>query len=527
MRKITLGVLVGFSFLAASNLATASSIDPTKPLKKATAPFATANDNCGTAIAITDFPFNFFQADGADAANDGVSTTCLDAMNDGLWFTVEGNGNNIAITVTPESEDYDLQLGIFNGSCDVLSCVGIMDIGYSGESETYVIGNSQIGTTYYINVGHFNPLIDQPEGNFTIDVVSVPMPVNDNCTGAIEITSFPYSNEQTDGITATTDGFVMACENWEMNDGLWYTFTGDGSNIEITVNTDEEYDISLGVFTGNCEGLECVETVDDTVSGDEIILISNSAIGTVYYINVGYYDSFDDAPEGNFTINLTSSEAEPIPVNDACDTAIVISFFPFTDDIDASSATNNEGMIEVCDLGMNDGVWYSLEGNGSDIIVSATSTGWDAELAVYTGSCGDFVCYDSADDVGEDQTETITIEASEIGTVYYINLGHYDSSEDLLEGPAIIEVTSDDLAIGDNQFKNFTAYPNPVKDVLNLSYTENISNVEVFNLLGQKMLAKAVDGTQAQLDLSALSSGSYLIRLTFGTEIKTIKVLKQ
>ncbi|MDR6966106.1 hypothetical protein J2X31_000099 [Flavobacterium arsenatis] len=392
MKKTTLGMLFGFGFLATSGFASASNIDPTKPLKKATATFATSNDNCATAMAITEFPFNFFQSDGADAANDGISTTCLNAMNDGLWFTVEGNGNSIAITVTPESDNYDIQLGIFNGSCGALSCVGVMDVGFSGESETYVIGTSEIGTTYYINVGHYHPVIDQPEGNFTINVTSVPTPVNDNCAGAIEIVSFPYTNEQTDGTAASTDGFVMACENWEMNDGLWYTFTGDGSSIEITVTTGEEYDISLGVFTGTCENLECVETVDDTVSGDETILIANSVMGTVYYINVGYYDSFDDAPEGNFTINLTSSGG----------------------------------------LGTND-----------------------------------------------------------------------------------------------KEFQNFTAYPNPVKDVLNLSYTENISNVEVFNLLGQKMLAKSVDATQTQVDLSGLSSGSYLVKVTFVTTTKSLKVVKQ
>lgn len=529
MKKITLGLLMGFSFLTTSNFVNASSIDPTKPLKKATAPFATANDNCGSAMAITDFPFNFFQADGADAANDGIATTCLNAMNDGLWFTVEGNGNNIVITVTPEDEDYNLQLGIFSGSCEALACVGIMDIGYEGEAETYVIGNSEIGTTYYINVGHYNPIIDQPEGNFTIDVTSVPMPVNDNCAGAVEITSFPYTNEQTDGTAASTDGFVTACENWEMNDGLWYTFTGDGSNIQVTVSTGEEYDISLGVFTGSCDGLECVETVDDTISGDETILVANSQVGGVYYINVGHYDSFDDAPEGNFTISVASVEVQPVPENDACDTATQITSFPFNDTIDASSATNNEGIIEVCGAGMNDGIWYAVEGNGSAITINATSIGWDAELAVYTGSCGDFVCYDATDNGVEDETETIIIEDSEIGTVYYINFGHYDSFEDMPEGQAIIEVTSDNLNVGGNHFKNFTVYPNPVRDLLNFSHTGNISSVEVFNLLGQKMLTKslALDATQGQLDLSGLSNGSYLVKVTSGGETKTIKVLKQ
>ena len=392
MKKITLALLLGCSFLAATNRTYALETDPIKALKKQAASYATANDDCSTAMAITTFPFNFFQADGADAANDGISTTCLDAMNDGLWFIVEGTGNNILISVTPEDEAYDLQLGIFSGGCDGLACVGVKNDGYEGDAEIYVIGNSEIGTTYYINVGHYNPIIDEAEGNFTIDVNSVAAPVNDNCAGAVEITLFPYTNQQTDGINASSDGFVTACENWEMNDGLWYTFIGDGSDIQVTVNTGEEYDISLGIFKGSCDALECVETVDDTVSGDETILVASSEVGIVYYINIGHYDSFDDTPEGNFSIQLTSSG----------------------------------------DLGNNG-----------------------------------------------------------------------------------------------NAFKNFKTYPNPVKDVLNISYTENISEVTVFNLLGQNILTKSLITTEGQLDLSGLPSGSYLVKVTSGSGTKTIKVLKQ
>lgn len=526
MKKITLPFLLGFCFLATSNLVNASGIDPTKPLKKTTATFATANDDCANAIAITTFPYSFLQADGAEAANDGTIGTCLNGMNDGLWFSVVGDGNNIMITVTPEDDLYDLQIGIFSGSCSGLECVGTVDDTYEGESESYTIGNTEVGVVYYINVGDNSPIIDGPEANFTIEVDSAEMPVNDNCAGAIEITSFPYSNEQTDGFAASSDGFETTCQDWEINDGLWYTFTGDGTSVLVTVTTGEEYDPAVGVYSGSCEGLECVGAVDDVSSGEESILVETEE-GTVYYINIGHYDSFDDMPEGNFTIEVNTAIPPVVPVNDACETATQIASFPFNEEIDATAATNNDGVIEACSGGMNDGIWYSVEGNGSDIVVNATSQGWDAELAIYTGSCGSFECYDSVDDGLEGDTETLTIEASEVGTTYYINFGHWDGSEDDAEGQAIIEVTSEDLGTGENHFKNFTTYPNPVKDVLNLSHTETISNVEVFNLLGQKMLTKAIDAAQGQLELSGLSNGSYLVKVTSGNETKTIKVLKQ
>ncbi|RRJ90205.1 T9SS C-terminal target domain-containing protein [Flavobacterium macacae] len=74
---------------------------------------------------------------------------------------------------------------------------------------------------------------------------------------------------------------------------------------------------------------------------------------------------------------------------------------------------------------------------------------------------------------------------------------------------------------------NFKAYPNPVKDFLNLSYTQDISDVAVFNLLGQQVLARKVNATESQIDMSSLSQGTYLVKVTVGDQVKTVKVMKQ
>jgi len=631
MKKITLSLFLGCTFLVAANFSNAAGINPVAPKRTTAAPFAAVNDNCGSAIAITTFPYSNTQTDGTDAMNDGFVTVCSGsgAMNDGFWYAVEGNGKNIVVTVTPDDEEYDLELGVFTGSYGSLACVGTSDNGSSGQPERFVI-YSEVGVTYYINIGHYSGTIDYAEGNFTIEVDSFETPTNDNCAGAISITEFPYYNEQIDGAGATADGLVEACEDFEMNDGLWYAVAGDGNNIEISVTSGEGYDIAIGVFTGDCNAFTCVGTADEVYSGEETFLIPSSEVGTIYYINVGYFSGSNDAPEGNFIINVnsvlppelpecpaaavfpsvdasdvavgtvefewevpssggevdtydlyggavsplteddyigtydgntasinlsgystifywkvvskntagqsadcvewsfTTVEAPPVPENDVCETATAVTAFPFNETIDATMATNNGGFVSAESCGtMNDGIWYVVEGNGSDIVISATSLNWDGKLAVYTGSCGAFTCYDSADNELADDAEVLTIAASETGTLYYINFGHYSSTQDLSEGPAIIEITSDNLSVGENNFKNFKAYPNPVEDVLNLSHTEPISNVEVFNLLGQKVIAKYLDATQGQLDVSDLPDGSYLVKVTSAAGTKTIKVLKQ
>ena len=72
----------------------------------------------------------------------------------------------------------------------------------------------------------------------------------------------------------------------------------------------------------------------------------------------------------------------------------------------------------------------------------------------------------------------------------------------------------------------FTYYPNPVKDVLNVSYIRNISSVEVYNIVGQQVMVKTINGNEGQVDMSGLAAGTYMVKVTADSTSKTIKVIK-
>jgi hypothetical protein len=197
---------------------------------------------------------------------------------------------------------------------------------------------------------------------------------------------------------------------------------------------------------------------------------------------------------------------------------------PYNNSQNASAATGP--VVSTC-TGMNDGVWYTVVGNGSNIIIDVTAvTGWDPELGVYNGSCGNFTCVASIDNGGTSAGESFTIVASTLGTTYYVNVGHYSSFGDSPEGPFTISVTT---TLSSDSFNNanFSAYPNPVKDVLNISYTSEISSLRVINMIGQEVLSKNINATSSQVDMSQLSAGTYIINVTVGDAIKTLKVVKQ
>jgi len=86
-----------------------------------------------------------------------------------------------------------------------------------------------------------------------------------------------------------------------------------------------------------------------------------------------------------------------------------------------------------------------------------------------------------------------------------------------------------DTTLGSNSFdtSGFVAYPNPVKDVLNLSYKTAISNVKVINLLGQEVVNAKANTNDVQVDMSALNAGVYIVNVTVDDTVHSIKVIKE
>lgn len=83
------------------------------------------------------------------------------------------------------------------------------------------------------------------------------------------------------------------------------------------------------------------------------------------------------------------------------------------------------------------------------------------------------------------------------------------------------------LGINESELATLVATPNPVRDVLNLSSTNDISSVEVYNMLGQQVLVKTINAAQSQLDMSQLNSGTYMVKVVSDSQQKTLKVVKE
>lgn len=124
-------------------------------------------------------------------------------------------------------------------------------------------------------------------------------------------------------------------------------------------------------------------------------------------------------------------------------------------------------------------------------------------LATSTGSHGSFP-YQS-NDYG--QTWTIDPESNQM--VFFV-AGDCD----------------EDLGVADFNATDFTFYPNPVSNVLNISSEKGVESASVFNLLGQSVMNSKV--ANGQIDVSSLATGTYLFKVTFEDgSVGNFKIIKK
>ncbi len=99
------------------------------------------------------------------------------------------------------------------------------------------------------------------------------------------------------------------------------------------------------------------------------------------------------------------------------------------------------------------------------------------------------------------------------------------SNPNINEALEIVEGST--LSLEDTIVDNLIIYPNPTKDVLNISTIDALQNAfyTVFDVNGRRVLNASL--TDTAIDVSALQSGHYILRIVSGQSIKSQKFVKQ
>ena len=225
------------------------------------------------------------------------------------------------------------------------------------------------------------------------------------------------------------------------------------------------------------------------------------------------------------TFGISTAFAQPS--NDLCANATPI-ISGISIDFDTTSATQEE--TQICIISSNGPeVWFTytetVTGDVTLTTCEGVFPGFDSKISVFSGSCGALVCVFGGD---EDMNCTPNFYAtvtfwSTIGTTYYIKVHGWNNDT----GSGKIIKNGSLLALGESELNGFEYFPNPVNDNLSLKGQSNIQSVVVDNMLGQEIKRMAPNTLETEVNMTALSQGSYFVKVSINDVLQTIRIIKK
>ena len=124
--------------------------------------------------------------------------------------------------------------------------------------------------------------------------------------------------------------------------------------------------------------------------------------------------------------------------------------------------------------------------------------------------------------------ETIDISAYTGITRFaiYATDGAVDDTEDYDFHVGVFEIDAS-ASVDNTQELEFTYYPNPTVDIVNISAVNTIDSIVVTNLSGQQVVSYKPASQNAVVDLSTYSTGMYLLQVSSNGATKTVRVIKE
>jgi hypothetical protein len=142
----------------------------------------------------------------------------------------------------------------------------------------------------------------------------------------------------------------------------------------------------------------------------------------------------------------------------------------------------------------------------ADIVVDPTNVTWFSTEA------------DALEGINPLPLNTLLVDGE---TYYAVNI-----IAGCLSDPLAVTVTIT-LSLNNFDDSNFSFYPNPTNDILFLNYNKTISEVVISNILGQVVKVHKANSKAVEIDMSALSKATYMVKIVSEGYSKTVKVVKK
>lgn len=292
-------------------------------------------------------------------------------------------------------------------------------------------------------------------------------------------------------LTAVNAQFVDDMESYTVGSpisGDWWTDWGCGGGPGCAIMSSDAQ-----ANDGSKSGLVPADGTTDAV-----LDLGNKIFGTWY---LTFYMYVPSNQEGYFNLQGT------VPIG--AGEWIMGNFF-----FNEALGSPGEGSIDNSPLGavtfsFPHDEWFAVELNV------------DISLGISLATCELNIAGNNVLPAGSPFTDSVGTVPTSLGGIDFFSI----SGDNLYYVDSLV-YTDNVAGTQDFASKGFSVYPNPVSNILNLKANESISNVAIYNVLGQQVYGAKVNALTSQVDMSQMASGAYFVKVNINGTEGTVKVIK-
>lgn len=306
-----------------------------------------------------------------------------------LVTNVTGTSVNISWTASDSDPDNGYEYEVRRTGAVGSGSTGLITSGTVTGTSIPTVNNLTVATTYTVYV---RSLCAGSSSTWNSQSFLVPV-VNDFCANAITLTCGQTVSGSTVG--ATNENMAVCGISGvtaQSTAGVWYKFTGDGSDVTLSTCFAGAGDTRLAIYTGVCGTMTCISGNDDngactanTVSSEVLLSTVN---GTEYFVLL-----YNWSTTSAFQLSMSCvTPCTPATGNDNCATATALT-------VGTALASNNSCSTPSTGIAYPScgnsfatyyDTWYSFN-SGSNTTLEVNVTGASSAATgfiVYSGTCG-------------------------------------------------------------------------------------------------------------------------------------------
>ena len=496
--------------------------------------------------------------------NDGISFSLVDlGINDiyrtkqVIWVDYDSDGDKdfFATSITGLNKFYQND-GSMNFT-DITESCGLFtnnlftygasfgDIGNDGDLDVFIANRDDVG---YVQS---NKLYRNDSGFFTDITIDCGILLDPDLSFCSAF--FDYDNDGDQDIYVAVDK-LKKNRLYQNNGDETFTDVSDISGTGIIIdamstticdyNNDGWFDIYISNTPAGNQFLK--NNSDGTFSN--VADITGTEFNSFAWGSV-FLDADNDADLDLYVSGMLSSN-NPLPSafyeNQGDETYQIPSSIGFENDARESYANaigdfNNDGLPDIIVLNDTDNnfLWENTTSNSNNWLqlklqgVTSNKDGVGSKIEVVTGSLTQYRYTLCGEGYLAQNSNSEFIGVGTATNIDQLKITWLSGTEDIFENIAtnqILTITEgQSLSVDEFSKIQLNIYPNPVKDKLQIRLNNNFNaetkNIELFSLLGDRVLLKTFTKSNTEIDVSSLSSGIYLLKCSIGNLLITKKVI--